>query len=420
MPRPLTRVWRTLKILILLVIIVLVIRQEGPPPGATGTLIDQLIAGQTFNYLGWELDALYSKGAQMSLPTQDYASEAARKAMVLHYFQLVGQADEQSQQIEQIYGDPSITDPVAASAGYRAEYSRLQAEMSQIQPAVEGIIAEQVSTILAEQGFAIGGQVIPPVEFHFTPLPQELVISPRDKIERLYDFSLEAGFTVDRANTLENEIDQRFNVSSLVVPIGGMGLYPTMLLETDSLEWVLGTVAHEWTHNWLTMFPVGWSYGSSAALTTMNETAANIVENEVGPLALARFYPERVPPPAPATPPPSSTPLPESEPVFNFQKEMHATRVQVDLLLSEGKVTEAEAYMDARRQVFWDNGYHIRKLNQAYFAFYGSYADQAGAAGADPVGPAVVQLRKQSPSLKAFLLRLAPMTTFGALQRALK
>ena len=54
-----------------------------------------------------------------------------------------------------------------------------------------------------------------------------------------------------------------------------------------------------------------------------------------------------------------------------------------------------------RRRVFWDQGYHIRKLNQAYFAFYGAYADSpgGGAAGADPVGAAVRALRAHSSSL---------------------
>ena len=67
---------------------------------------------------------------------------------------------------------------------------------------------------------------------------------------------------------------------------------------------------------------------------------------------------------------------------------MHKTRVHVDELLAEGKIDEAEAYMEQRRQIFVQNGYYIRRLNQAYFAFYGAYADvPGGAAGEDPVGP---------------------------------
>ena len=71
---------------------------------------------------------------------------------------------------------------------------------------------------------------------------------------------------------------------------------------------------------------------------------------------------------------------------------MHKTRVNVDEMLADGKIDQAEDYMEARRQFFWENGYHIRKLNQAYFAFHGAYADTpGGTAGAseDPVGEAV-------------------------------
>jgi hypothetical protein len=98
---------------------------------------------------------------------------------------------------------------------------------------------------------------------------------------------------------------------------------------------------------------------------------------------------------------------------------MYITRVQVDELLAQGKIEEAEAYMEQRRQVFWENGYrHLRKLNQAYFAFHGAYASQpGGAAGAkDVVGEAVRQLRAQSASLAQFLERISWVTSFEQLQ----
>jgi hypothetical protein len=99
---------------------------------------------------------------------------------------------------------------------------------------------------------------------------------------------------------------------------------------------------------------------------------------------------------------------------------MHTTRIHVDELLAAGKIEEAEAYMEQRRKVFWDNGYPIRKLNQAYFAFYGAYADvPGGAAGEDPVGPAVRALRAQSGSLTKFLESISKMTSFQQLQDAL-
>ncbi|MDX1438102.1 MAG: hypothetical protein R3335_14925, partial [Anaerolineales bacterium] len=89
-----------------------------------------------------------------------------------------------------------------------------------------------------------------------------------------------------------------------------------------------------------------------------------------------------------------------------------------DELLAEGKVEEAEAYMENRRLFFWDNGYRLRKLNQAYFAFHGSYADRpGGAAGPDPVGEAVRTFREQSGSLAEFVKRISWITSFEGLQK---
>ena len=197
----------------------------------------------------------------------------------------------------------------------------------------------------------------------------------------------------------------------------------------------------------------------------MNETHASIVENEITPLLLARYYPtltasradpstrsgQRLglvawtpalaPSPSRSTPvglpklgeglgvraddPPPfdfasrSTPVGQDEP-FDFRAEMHATRVRADELLTAGKIDEAEAYMEARRQFFWDNGYAIRKLNQAYFAFFGAYADvPGGAAGEDPVGPAVRARREQSASLEDFLNAISWMNSYEDLLKAI-
>ena len=99
---------------------------------------------------------------------------------------------------------------------------------------------------------------------------------------------------------------------------------------------------------------------------------------------------------------------------------MHETRVTTDALLAEGKIEEAEAYMEARRLIFLKNGYLLRKINQAYFAFYGAYADSpGGAAGEDPVGPAVRALREQSDSIADFVNTISWMTSFEQLQKAI-
>jgi hypothetical protein len=156
----------------------------------------------------------------------------------------------------------------------------------------------------------------------------------------------------------------------------------------------------------------------------MNETTASIAGDEIGALVVERFYPERLvasPSSLSLISAPSEHPTPGDlpRPPFDFRAQMHETRINVDALLAEGKVEEAEAYMEARRLIFLQNGYLLRKINQAYFAFNGAYADvPGGAAGEDPVGPAVRVLREQSESLVDFVKTISWMWKFEQLQKA--
>lgn len=182
-----------------------------------------------------------------------------------------------------------------------------------------------------------------------------------------------------------------------------------MIMRTSDLSWILNTIAHEWTHNYLTIRPLGLNYDTTPELRTMNETTASIAGNEIGALVLKTYYPEL----SDAGIPIEKMAAPKKDDAFNFQAEMHATRVKVDELLAQGKVDEAEAYMEQRRQVFVSHGYIIRKLNQAYFAFYGAYADTPiSAAGEDPVGAAVRKLRAQSATLADFLRQMGKMNSY--------
>jgi hypothetical protein len=201
-----------------------------------------------------------------------------------------------------------------------------------------------------------------------------------------------------------------------------------MVTETTDQRWMLNTIAHEWTHNYLNVRPLGLNYSTTSELRTMNETTANIAGDEIGQLVIQKYYPEMMTS-SPSTSSPIGLNLLSSErspgrqeqTPFDFRAEMHETRVTADQLLAEQKIEEAEAYMEERRQLFWENGYLIRKLNQAYFAFHGAYADApGGAAGEDPVGPAVRALREQSDSLADFVNTIAWMTSFVELQRAIQ
>lgn len=369
-----------------------------------------------FDFAAWTLDAVALKLGQFGLGASSYLTEADRRSLVVEYARSVDEADQIERRILEVYADPSQTDSEGATRSIRAELASIQARQAGLRPLVEAVLEEQVTVVLADLGLAVGGEPIPPVAFHFSKLPLALIVSPRDVIRQEADVQLETDLSLDEQVALESRVEDNLGVSALVVPVGGIGTYPTMVQDTGSLGWATEVVVHEWVHNYLTLRPLGLNYETSPELRTMNETTASLLGTAVGRLVLERYYPELVPPTPEEPAPPSSEPPP-----FGFQAEMHLTRVTVDSLLSEGRVPEAEAYMEARRQFFWEHGYAIRRLNQAYFAFYGAYADQPeGAAGEDPVGAAVRRLWAESPSPAAFLRRMAQMNDYADLERALR
>jgi len=106
---------------------------------------------------------------------------------------------------------------------------------------------------------------------------------------------------------------------------------------------------------------------------------------------------------------------PESE--FDFNREMREIRKTVDIYLARGEIERAEEFMEQKRQYLASMGYYIRKLNQAYFAFHGTYADRP--TSISPIGLELKKLRGQSASLKDFLNTVAAMSSHQDLIAAL-
>ncbi|MGD2252378.1 MAG: hypothetical protein PVF70_05610 [Anaerolineales bacterium] len=374
-----------------------------------------------FDFFRWTLKALGTKLENWSLGRERYLAEDDRSAMVLDYIDLVDQARRLEADLTAILGDPSVENPEKAAAEIWVALGAVRAHQDELQTLVESILAEQTSEVLAELGLEIGGTVFPPVTFHFSRVPVALVISPRSVIRQDAIISLDPDMTIKQQIELEANVEAGKEYSALVVPIGGVGIYPTMVQESSALVWLTDTIVHEWVHNFLTLRPLGIRYGVSPELRTMNETAASLMGKEIGRQVLIRYYPSHVPPEESIEEEAGELPPVEQEPpAFDFRAEMHETRVTVDSMLLEGEIEAAEEYMEARRQMFWQQGYRIRRLNQAYFAFYGAYADQpGGAAGEDPVGTAVRELWQRTQSPEIFLRTMGAMREFSDLLAAL-
>ncbi|MCO5199835.1 MAG: hypothetical protein M9941_19020 [Anaerolineae bacterium] len=380
----------------------------------------QLIVGdRRYDFVSWEIATLFNKAEAALIGTHHLLDGDAQQAVVLDYLDLVTERQWATYELELAYANSDALHIETALA----EWERLRLQMEALQPLAEAVLEQQVSTILTEESFDVFGRTWPPVSATMTPLPTMLIISPRDEIRTLRSIPLKADLSIAEHEVVEQAIFEELGYAALVVPIGGLGIYPAMIQESANLNWLADVFAHEWAHHWLAFKPLGLQFLTPLSelgrgVRTMNETTASIVGGEIGRQVIERFYPALVPVAVENVEVEDSAEF--EPPTFDFRAEMNITRQRVDELLAAGQIEEAETYMEQRRQLFVANGYNIRKLNQAYFAFYGAYADEPGASGGDPVGPLVVELRENSISLRDFMDTIGTITTFEQLQETVE
>jgi hypothetical protein len=292
---------------------------------------------------------------------------------------------------------------------------------------VEDIIEGRVTSVLEDQGLALEpplftnlGLIFPPVDFELDSPPRVLAVSPRDRIDLADSYLLTPGLSGETALAVESDVEaDDADVSALVVTSGGVATYPSVINEGRSYERIVDTAFHEWLHQYLIFFPLGRSYFEGGEARTLNESVANIAGSE-----LARLYFEKYGALSPATPSqapapgatPEAAPVPTGEP-FDFSAEMRALRVEVEGMLADGRIEAAEALMERKRDEFEEKGRYIRRLNQAYFAFYGFYADTP--ASIDPVGPKLATLLERAGSPGEFVRKASGITTQDELDELL-
>lgn len=417
--------WRSLyhrlRAIFIAMLVALFMTPQWPEFGKEAYQIETIIGQKQFDFLIWEVEALSAKLQALLPGSYQLLTPEQQQTFVLDYLALLAESHQLEWEIEDIFTDPNIVSPNETTLALQQSLDSLRSEIEEHKPLAEAIVQDQVAAVLADTGFDLAGAAWPPVVMHTSPLPSVLIVSPRDRIERIYQYSLETGLPIPSRDEMETAVYDNLALSALVVPIGGLGTFPAMINETSSINWLVEVTVHEWAHHWMGFHPVGTNYLVDPQVRIINETAASIIDREIATEVIARYYPEFVLPPPAEIVEPMPDPDPLAPPPFDFQAEMGLTRVEVDRLLAEGKVEEAEQYMEERRAVFVENGYNIRKLNQAYFAFYGAYAAvPGGATGEDPVGPAVRRLRELSPNIHAFMSNIAPVDSLAELEAIIK
>lgn len=282
------------------------------------------------------------------------------------------------------------------------------AERQALENQVERIIEARVAAALRRAGLArplplFDDQEIlwPPVDLELTPPPRVLAVSPRRAIRLLRTVLLTPHLAADSVTRIEAAVERDGRYSALVDRIGGLAAYPAIVHDARSYRSTIETVAHEWVHHYLAFYPLGLAFSRSDDLRTINETVANIVGAEIASLVLARFPSDGILEPPPADPAAADALL-------------RSLRRTVDTLLAQGRVEEAEARMEEGRRQLAALGVHLRRLNQAYFAFNGLYADTP--ASSNPLGPLLQDLRARAASLQEFVEQVREVTSVRQVQ----
>lgn len=322
-----------------------------------------------------------------------------RKAVVDEFFALQSDMAGLERQLARAIATGSGPAEIEA---LEAELAEVRRDYASLARHVEAIIEREVTDVLVSQGFgfrlARGRIVFPPVLFVFQPAPNMLAVSPRDRIRLLGYELLSPSMTLADFELVEERVDRTDTLSGLVLSPGGLASYPTIVDESARFHRTLYVVAHEWVHQYLIFYPLGRAWFQGGIGRQINEAVADIIGYEVADEIYRRYGYE----PPPRVRPPAET-------GFDFAAEMRETRLVTGHLLEEGRIDEAEQYMEERRLMFVAEGYNIRKLNQAYFAIRDPYALSPGSIS--PLGGQMQELRGYYDDLNGFARAMRGVTT---------
>ncbi|MDP3879847.1 MAG: hypothetical protein Q8Q07_06045 [Dehalococcoidales bacterium] len=404
-----------MKLKIFVGLIVVFLLAGGCAPGRDfDTRLDSIVKPDVFSLAQWQSMALIR---ELSQNTPESPENTGREIeMITEYFSATGRIKALKAAIDATSTGNAEHD----ASSLEVELNALQARKEALKDGVERIIERQIAEAMAGQGIfnpvTAAEFTFPPVNFKLEELPYLLVISPRERIESIREITLKPGLTLEEIENIEARADE-LEISSLVMGIGGLGVtYPTLVTSDAGLRFTLEAVAEEWLHQYLAFKPLGFLYlldltglSPNYEIAIMNETTAGMVSKEIGAIVYQKYYSEYEQ---------DAGRKPVAEINSDFNLEMREIRKTVDDYLSRGEVEQAEDFMEQKRQYLSSLGYHIRKLNQAYFAFHGAYGDSP--TSISPIGLELRQLRSQSASLKDFLNTAAALTSRQKLKDSLQ
>ena len=373
------------------------------------TPVEIATAGYGYNLTSFEAGHLPAKWVHLlysALPWND-VDESTRQADLERYRRLAGEL----RKARHDYKTSLARNDATAASIDQAHVQSLLRERNAIRDSVEELLESALSTELVTLGLNRSGEFVwPPVDFRIDDTPHVLVTSPRHVIERESVRILQPDLIEGDKLKIENEIVSNANLSAIVLPTGGLASYPNLVPSDYDLQRLLEVSAHEWLHAYLIFHPLGRAYWSGGDMTSLNETLANLAGKEIGRTVYNQLTGEDIETLEPPYIPKHEDEDPAEAEEFDFREFMHTTRHRADELLEEGKIEQAETYMEDRRKLLVVHGHNIRKLNQAFFAFHGLYAD--GPASTSPLARQMWDLRQQSANAGELVKTLQTITNY--------
>ena len=361
--------------------------------------LNSIINPYRFSIVEWELRTLTAELEQVLFGKNDYTIEDSR--FVLDYFQLLEVISGLEYQIS--YYKDSIDN--AELAILQNQLKDLQQERDISKKGVEKILELQIRETLKQLDLYLYNDIVgfnitfPPINFSLESPPHLLIVSPRDSIARMIEIILLQDLTLDEIDYIETEID-KLGYSSIVLKIGGMATFPSFVTNNAGLEFTISTAVEEWFHQYLFFKPVGFLYAFNLLgiyedndISTINETIAGIVSDEIASIVYQNYYADYFE---------EYIYVYSESSGFDFYEEMRNIRIAVDNFFEAGEIEKAEAFMEERRLYILSQGYYVRRLNQAYFAFYGTYASSPSSV--NPIGEMLWDLRNNSAGVTDFII----------------
>ena len=373
-----------------------------------------------YGLVAWELENFADKWTHRIWTVFPWTptSESDRREALDRYVVLVDEirAAKAGLNLVTTVATPDLNTVAAA----QNEIDRLIGERDVIRPAVEEFLEQIISEIVrSDEIDLVSSFVWPPVDFRIGDPPKLLVTSSRNEISRIEDVLIDPDISIEDMSLIENELVDTHDISAVILQTGGLASYPNVI-PTTHLKRLVDIAAHEWLHAHLAFYPLGQAYFSGGDIRSMNETLADIFGREVGLRVYSEVTADQFV--APVRPETASKELRDDEAVgdpetFSFNRFMGETRSETDNLLAQGLIKEAEAYMESRRVELLDHGYQIRKINQAYFAFHGTYAESPSSTS--PIARYLWDLRAQVETVGDLVKLLRPIRTYSEFEQLL-